>query len=194
MIELDNIREFALDKPSGWNSFGSPEDYLKMPDEHRDQILFLDRKANKYLYEYLDSIKLITGPIWNPFEKGNFRTIEEFTNLDNESELKKWLYNRGIPFKNWVLMLPNYHEDPVLLTWKMVVKYSPKIFFQLDDIVIFDKSSNWCLFYFHEEHLYFGKDNIYDPEIGYQEVAELYELRNKFPKFKHPLIPSKGHE
>lgn len=189
MIELNNIRNFAIEKPAKWNAFGTSEDYMKLPNEHREQIFFLSKKANAYLNEYLEASKLVTGPIWNPFEQRNFQLTEEFADLSDDAGLKKWLYNRGIPFKNWVLMLPNYHDHSVLLTWKMVVKYAPEFFGQMDDIVIFDQSNNWCLFYFHEEHLFFGKGNIYDPNLGYQEAEQLNELKRKYPKFKHPLLP-----
>ena len=72
----------------------------------------------------------------------------------------------------------------------MVVKYSLDIFRGISYIVIFDKTNNWCLFYFHEEHLFFGKNNEFDPEIGYQHVKELKERKKQFPGFKHPLIPN----
>jgi hypothetical protein len=189
MISFDNIKEYVLSKPSGRSVFGSIDDFAQMPTQHQEQTHFLNREANTYLYQYISDNNLITGPIWNPFSKGNFRKVEEFTNLDDEQELKKWLYRRSVPFKNWVFLLPSFSEDPIYLTWKMVIKYSYEIFWGIEDIVIFDQTQNWCLFYFHEEHLFFGRENTFDPEIGYQAMQSLYEKKEKFPGFKHPLIP-----
>ena len=189
MITLENITEYSLSKPSGWSVFGSVEDFDQLPSEHRDQILFLNRQANNYLYEYLEASKLLTGPIWDPFQQGNFKTVDEFTDLEDEKKLKKWLYQRGIPFSRWVFLLPNYSEDPIYLTWKMVIKYSWDVFWGVSDVVLFDETNNWCLFYFHEEHLFFGKDNVFDPEVGYQNTHNLYELKRKYPHFKNPILP-----
>ena len=56
-----------------------------------------------------------------------------------------------------------------------------------DDIVIFDESIQWCLSYWHEDELFFGKMNTTDPEIGYKEVEVMNEKEKKHPGYKHPL-------
>ena len=187
MIHLNNIVPFAKEPPE-WSVFGSAHDFESLPQTHQDQIFFLNKEANDYLYEFLEYTKLLTGPIWNPFEKKNFKTIEEISLPDEEEVLKKWLYQRGIPFQNWVFLLPNHSKDPIYLTWKMVIKYSHRIFWG-SDLLIFDKSANWCLFFFHEDYLFFGKENLFDPEIGYEQMRALYRKKEQFPGFNHPLLP-----
>jgi hypothetical protein len=61
----------------------------------------------------------------------------------------------------------------------MVVKYWEGLFFS-DDIIIFDETLNWGLFYFHEDKLFFGNEKIYDKEFEYQKTIELNELKTKF--------------
>lgn len=51
----------------------------------------------------------------------------------------------------------------------MVIKYWEGLFFA-DDIAIFDQSLNWCLYFFHEDYLYFGKDNTFDKDTEYEKT------------------------
>ncbi len=50
MISLDNIKECALSKASSWSVFDLVEDFAKLPAQHLQQILFMNREANTYLY------------------------------------------------------------------------------------------------------------------------------------------------
>jgi len=189
MVDLNNIKQHSVHRPDCWTMFGSPEDFDKIPDIHKEQILFLDKGATKFIYEYCSSAKLIADDLWQPFSKGNFKTIEEYSNFsdteESKQELKKWMFNRGIEFQNWVFVLPNYNDYPILTTWKMVIKYSDDLFHS-DDITIFDKTLNWCLFYFHHDKMFFGKDNIYDPTDDYKKMEALNEVKKKYPQFKFP--------
>jgi hypothetical protein len=182
MFDLDDIKKYAVERPDRWTMFGYPDDYDKLPQTHRDQIIFLNKEANTYLYGFLNGAKLYDTND-NPFRKNNFKHISEYTiKQDGEKELKKWLYNREIPFKTPVFL----HEDSfIYITWKMVVKYSPDIFHG-DDVIVFDKTLNWCLFYFHHDHLFFGKDNIYDPKEDEEHMAVISELKKQYPHFKFP--------
>lgn len=191
MIDLTNIRNFTIDRPGSWTLFGSPEDFDNFPEQHREQILFLNKASGKYIYDFVASAKLLTGDLWEPFAKGNFKTVEQFSDFSGTAEskqaLKKWLFNRAIPFKAWVFVLPNYNDYPILTTWKMIIKYSGNLFFA-DDITIFDNSLNWCLFFYHEGHLFFGRDNVFDPSDDYKKMEEMNERKKNFPQFKHPYL------
>ena len=80
----------------------------------------------------------------------------EFFPLPAESgKLKKWLFQRGLPFAPWLYVLPNYGEPPMAMTWKMVLKFCEEMFFG-DDLVFFDDSHQWCLTYWHEDRLFWG--------------------------------------
>lgn len=191
MIDLNNIRNFTIDRPDLWNFIGSVKEFDNLPETHKEQILFLEKAAGKYIFEFASIANLTTGGFWDPFIKGNFKTVEEFDKLYENEEgkqaLKKWLFNRGIPFQAWVFVLMEAYETPMLMTWKMLIKYSDYIFFG-QDTMIFDNTLNWCLVYFHEHKMFFGKDNIYDPASDQQRLVELNERKKKYPGFKHPYL------
>jgi hypothetical protein len=181
MIDITNIKQYQIERPDTWSLFGDTADFDKIPTAHKDQIAFLDKTAAKFLYDFLNVAKLVATND-DPFNKNNFKTVEHYTNMTDEAGLKKWLYNRKIPFKGEVFVLGN---DCILTTWKIVVKYAPDLFFS-NDIVVFDKTLNWCLFYFHHDHLFFGKDNIYDSTNDYIKMDEISRLKKEYPNMKFP--------
>lgn len=192
MIEISNIKEFGIERPNNWTCLGGPEDFDNMSNESRDQIMFLNKEASDYLYEYFHLSNLHTGPLWEPFQKGNFKFTENANIFENKDfDLKKWLHNRGIPYSNWVFVLPNHSSGVLTMTWKMVIKNCDTLFFG-DDIVIFDKTNQWCLSYWHEDEITFGKTSIINSEIGYKEFEELNEKEKKYPGFKHPYKKNKS--
>ena len=192
MIDLFNIHNFTIPHPDGASTFGNAKHFEALPEAHKEQILFLDKTARKYLFSFTNpSANLFTGDNWNPFAKGNFKIVEECHDLLNTGEsnqqLRKWLFKRGIPFKTWVFVLFEGFDDPVMMTWKMLIKYSHLILFG-EDVMIFDRSLNWSLFYFHENQLFFGKDNMYDPGENDEMMKALNERKKKYPQFRHPYL------
>jgi len=185
-IDFTTIREHIIDPPNTWTYFGDKEDFAALSDEFKDQLFFLDKEARDFLYRYFEASSFHTGPMWEPFAKQNFKYTEQISVDSDLISIKKWLYNRGIPFSTWVFMLPGFSGHPMMMTWKMVVKHCDDLFFG-NDLIFFDETNQWCLTYWHEDELFFGKINTSDPEIGYQRVAALNELEKKFPGFKHPL-------
>ena len=147
--------------------------------------------AQKYIFEFASSAHLVTGGFWDPFAKGNFKTVEEFDRFygiqASKQDLKKWLFNKGIAFHTWIFVLMAANEPPMLMTWKMMLKYVEYIFFG-DDVMVFDKTLNWCLVYFHENQMFFGKDKVFDPAEDEQRMKELNERKKKYPQFKHPFL------
>lgn len=182
MIDFTNIKDYAIERPNVWTCLGSPEEFDALTDQFKDQILFLNEKASNFLYKYFEASEFHTGPVWEPFQKNNFKYQEKISVGADYKEIKKWLYNKGIPFSKWVYVLPNYGQRPLTMTWKMVIKSCESLFFA-DDIVIFDKSNQWCLSYWHEDEIFFGKVHIVDPEIGYKKVEQM----NEWESYKHPL-------
>lgn len=191
MIDLDNIKKYTTPRPDGWTLFGNGELFDAFPPTHREQILFLDKPASTYIRSFADAAHLITGGGWAPFEKGNFKQVDSFDdfrrNEASKSLLKKWLYLRGIAFDTWVFMLEQSNEQVVLTTWKMIIKYADDLFI-MPDMMVFDKTLNWCLYFFHEDQLFFGKDNIYDATADEKNMAALNERKKNFPRFKHPYL------
>jgi hypothetical protein len=188
MIDIENIKSFSVPRPDGWSIFGNAAQFDALPDATKDQVYFLNPGASAYLLDYAHTVKLITGGGWDPFEKGNFKTVEIFDAFygDEESRqlLKKWLYHRGLPFHTMVFLLQS-NEPAILTSWKMILRYSAFIF-PGDDVLIFDKTINWCLFYYHENKMFFGKDRVYDPSEDDKMMEALNERKKNFPSFRHP--------
>jgi hypothetical protein len=69
----------------------------------------------------------------------------------------------------------------------MLLRFSPFIFYG-DDVAVFDRSINWCLFYYHENDMFFGKDRKYDAGENERMMAELNERKKKYPQFRHPYL------
>lgn len=192
MIDLSTIRNYTMPRPDGVTFFGNAQHFDALPETHKEQILFLNKTAREYLIRFSGpSANLVTGHSWDPFVKGNFKTVEECPVLYDLPEghqlLKKWLFHRGIAFKTWVFVLFEGFDDPMMMTWKMLVKYSDLIFFG-EDVMVFDNSLNWCLFYYHENQLFFGKDNMYDPTENDEMMKALNERKKNFPQFRHPYL------
>lgn len=192
MIDLSNIRQYTIPPPEGWTAFGNKENFEALPPTHQAQIFFLDETARTYLFSFTGpSANLITGGSWDPFARGNFRTVEECEALagtdESNAALKKWLHSRGLPFATWVFVLSEDYHEPLLTTWKMVVKYAPLLFFG-GDVMVFDSTQNWCLFYFHENRLFFGRDSQYNPAQTDAEMEALNERKKKYPQFRHPYL------
>lgn len=189
MIDFNNIKQFTTHRPDHHTLFGSPKDFDELPEIHKEQILFLNAEASKFMYKFCSLAKLLTGPAWDPFAKGNFKIVEQFSDFadtgESRSALKKWLFNRNIRFRSWIFVLPNYDQFAFITTWKMLIKYSGELFFS-DDVIVFDVSINWCLFYFHEDRLFFGKDNIYDPAEDEKNMELISALKKKFPQHNFP--------
>lgn len=164
--------------PKVWSFLWSPEEANKIPVEHKDQIHFLNDKGTRIINEILDSSKMTKGLPIEPF-KNFFQKIDEFKVTENcEKDIKKWLHNKGIPFSKYVFVDSEMSGQTVMLTWKMVIKYWEGLFFA-DDIVIFDSSLEWGLFYYHESQLYFGSEVIFDRKLEEQKTIELNEMIKK---------------
>jgi hypothetical protein len=123
----------------------------------------------------------------SPFRPRYFKQREHLRRYSDQ-ELKKWLYRRGIPFGKYVLLYVDAmstSRQAVLLTWKMVVKYAAGLFGPQDQL-LFDQTLNWGLFYDHGAGFSFGRDKVLDNEGEYQKMAELAELKKKYPFIKTP--------
>lgn len=180
MINFENIKTYSTEIPETWGFLWTLDEVDMLPQEHKDQIYFLNDEASLFLRNYISSSKMATGPVWKPFNDKYFKTIEEFQVHENsDDEIKKWLYNKPIRFDKFVYLQNESNGHSATLTWKMIIKYW-KDFFFADDIMIFDETLNWGLFYFHENKLFFATDKIYDKEFEYQRIKDLKDLRDKF--------------
>ena len=113
-IDFDNIFQHVIpmdDFRLKWRF--TEEKYDKLPDQHLDQLKPLDNEAAKFLWDYIAKTNLHNNI---PFKKDFFRTIDKARISDgNEKEIKKWLYQRGLPF-----------DKPVFLSWQPTDENHPR--------------------------------------------------------------------
>ncbi len=190
MVDLNNILRFTVPLPEDWTAFGNAAEFQALPEESKDQVHFLNNDATGYLFGLIHSAGLITGGGWDPFDKGNFKSVDKVPGFGTTDEgrkaMKKWLYHRGIPFADQVFLLEQ-SRHAIVTSWKMIVRFSPFIF-PGSDVVVFDRTLNWCLFYFHEDEFFFGRDRQYDSSGDESRMHELNERKKKYPNFKHPYL------
>jgi hypothetical protein len=88
---------------------------------------------------------------------------------DNENEIKKWLYQRGLKFDKKVYV--SWSSSSGLITkWKFVVKYWSSLFYESsDDLTIFDESLDWAILFFHSGEVYFGTNKKYEPIVEFKD-------------------------
>lgn len=159
-IDFNNIYDhiISMDKfRMNWR-FTDPK-YDVLPDIHLNQIKPLDDKAAKFLWDYILFNNLHND---TPFTKGFFRTIDKvLITEDNNNDIKKWLYQRALPFDKDVFL--SYQPDTAIIApWKIVIKYFDSFQYQYsDDLTIIDQSLNWALLFFHEGRVYFGTNEDY---------------------------------
>ena len=178
--------KYKIDIPTNhWSFLGSPEEANAIPNEHKDQIHFLNNEGTDLVSELLFGSNMLGSneeEKWNPFNKNYFNDIKKtFVYEGSEIAIKKWLYELGISFDRYVIVNGDVTGSSILMTWKMVIKYSAGLFFA-HDIVIFDESLNWCLFYYHRDELYFGYNKIYNKELEYEKWLQVNEVLKKLQK------------
>lgn len=192
MISLDNIESHTIPAMGHYNIFGSPAELEAMPTTHQQQLFLLDPAANTYIYEMLGVMRLLSGGFWDPFKEKNFKEVETYVHFPaaeaDRQAIKKWLYKRGIPFSRKVFVLPDGEENAVYTSWKMLLHYSPALFIATD-IVVFDAGFNWCLVYFHEGKMFFGKNIHHDLTNDRLLMEYLNERKRKYPQYRHPYLP-----
>lgn len=142
--------------------------------EHLDQIFPLDAEAARALWDFEAKAKLTSFP---PDTGKYFRTSEKLAfGEDQDPVVKKWLYERSLPFSTKCFLC--FQQDTAfILTWKMVIHYSPDLFFG-HDVVVWDRSLNWALYYDHNDVFHFAKDRIYDGESAQLKMREMIQQIN----------------
>ena len=99
-----------------------------------------------------------------PFTEGYFRSVvstrtERAHGDEAEARrVRKWLFQRGVPFRQrvWLSYQP---EWAIETTWKLLVKYWTAFYYPIsDDLTVIDGSFNWALLFFHEEEIFFGSN------------------------------------
>jgi len=174
-ITLENVHTFSIpleNHPLIWKFV---DDSKKLSAEFEDQIIALNSEASRFLWgfrstqRYLSSISAI-GKYFNEQDELSFG--------ENDSQkVKKWLYERQIPFDQKVFWIAQ-PEWGFILTWKMIIKFSDELFFGSDEI-IWDKTLNWALIFDHNDVFYFGKNRNFNAEKHSEEITEIKKMINK---------------
>ena len=148
------------------------ENYDKLPDAHLDQLKPLNVIAANFLWDYISRTNLHNDV---PFKREFFRTIDKARiSTDNEKEIKKWLYQRGLPFDKSVFLSwqPGYG---MIVPWKLFIKYFDSFFYgSFDDLTIIDQSLNWALLFHDDGGIYFGTNNDFVPSDSFDETDFLW--------------------
>lgn len=161
MIDLTKLKGTKQFQGDSWFYF-PPKEYEALSDEHKDQLFYLDKDSTELVYNTVHNFDILCGDDdWGnkPFSAGCYEEVIKIEKWSGDEELKKWLYNRGVPFKSEVLIVPIFGtEDACVLlsTWKMIAKYADN-FFCSDNIIVADPELKWCLHYHHDEIIHFAK-------------------------------------
>lgn len=168
-IDFENIFQHVIPMEEFGRKWRFTEEkYDLLPDQHLDQLKPLDKEAAKFLWDFIDKTNLHKDI---PFKKDFFRTIEKIGILeDNEKEIKKWLYHRGLSF-NMLVFLSWDQADAMIVPWKLLVKYFDSFYYGgSDDLTIFDQSLIWGLLFFHEDEIYFGTNNDFKANETFEDM------------------------
>ena len=161
-IDFENIFEHVISMDSFQLSWRfTEEQYDKLPDLHLEQLKPLDKAASQFLWDFISSTDLHSDM---PFKKDLFQTIQKANILeDNKSEIKKWLYQRGLPFDKLVFISWD-KENSMIVPWKLIIKYFDCFYYPAsDDLTVIDQSLTWALLFFHEDEIYFGINKDFTP-------------------------------
>lgn len=167
----------------------------RITNEIKDQIYLLEAEASQYLWDFGKTQRYLQN---KEIDVRHFKHIEEYNCMfSSQKEIKKWLYQRGIPFQRKIFWIP-YPKEGYILTWKMLIKYNESIFLVSDEL-FYDRSLNWILIYDHDGKLNYGRDriensNTYSSEIGktnqiLKESEKIIASKLISPKFsKNPYL------
>ncbi|MCP3932855.1 MAG: hypothetical protein GY705_27605 [Bacteroidetes bacterium] len=144
------------------------EKYGKLPEIHIEQLKPLNKKASNFLWDYISNSELHNDV---PFKKGFFQTIDKAKILEeNEKVIKKWLYQRAIPFEKDVF-LSWQPDDAMIVPWKILIKYFDSFYYSTsDDLTIIDQSLSWAILFYHEDEIYFGTNKYFKPSNSFENV------------------------
>lgn len=167
-IDFDNILEHVISIDGfelKWRF--TDEKYDMIPHQHLAQFKPLDKIASEFLWNYISNAEVHNDI---PFKKNYFRVIDKMKVLDdNEKEVKKWLYQRRLPFEKSVYLSWG-KENSMIVPWKMLIKYFNCFYYPIaDDLSVIDQSLSWAILFYHEHEIYFGTNSDFAPSNMYAD-------------------------
>ena len=171
-VNFENIHEHTIpleDFRLKWRF--TDDKYDTLPDQHLELLRPLDKAAAKFLSDYIDTTGLHDDI---PFKKDFFRTVDKAkVSADNQKEIKKWLYQRGLPFDKLVFLSWS-QEDAIILPCKIFIKYFDSFYYGgSDDLTITDQTLTWALLFFHEDEIYFGTNKDFKPSETFADIDSI---------------------
>jgi hypothetical protein len=169
-ISFENIYEHVTAMDDFRLKWRFTEEYNRLPDSHLAQLKPLNKKASEFLWNYISGTNLHDN---TPFKKGFFKTVDKAKILEeNQKEIKKWLYQRGLPFEKDVF-LSWQPTDAMIVPWKLLIKYFDSFYFA-DDLTVIDQSLNWALLFYHEDEIYFGTNTNFKPSETFTDLEFIW--------------------
>lgn len=168
-IDFDSIFDYIISMDNFQLSWRFADDkYGKLPDQHLEQLKPLDKVASEFLWNFISNTDLHRDI---PFKKDFFRTVDKAKVLDNNKrEIKKWLYQRGLPFEKLVFVSWD-KENSMIVPWKLLIKYFDSFYYpSSDDLTVIDKSLNWAFLFYHEDEIYFGTSKDFKPSETFADT------------------------
>lgn len=190
MVTLDTIENYTTPMerfPLRWRF--TDEEYNVLPPVHLAQVRPLEPEAARLLWSMTITLGIHEG---TPYGADFFERVEGLLipeGSEDEKVVKKWLYQRGLPFDKPVFL--SWQPDlAVITTWKILVKYWSDFYYPIsDDLSVFDRSLTWALLFFHEDELYFGanfnRDGIPEQETQAVKYAETMKKRLLAARRRH---------
>ncbi|UTW61302.1 hypothetical protein KFE98_14945 [bacterium SCSIO 12741] len=148
------------------------EEFDVLPAVHLDQLQPLNSNGAQFLWDYISHSGLHKN---TPFDKDFFSVVDKAKIREGkEKEIKKWLYQRGIPFEKRVFL--SWQPDcGMIVPWKILIKYFDSFYYGgSDDLTIIDESLNWALLFYHEDEIYFGTNKKFEPSDSFEDVNFLW--------------------
>ena len=170
-IGFDNLTKHVIPMESfSMNWRFTEKNYNQLPKLHLDQLMPLDVKASQFLWDYIVQTNLHKNI---PFKEDFFKTVDKAKISEgNNNVIKKWLYQRGIPF-NKPVYLSWQPDTAMIVPWKLFIKYFDSFYYS-DDLTIIDQSLTWALLFYHESEIYFGTNNDFKPSENFAEYQFIW--------------------
>ncbi|KAA3436361.1 hypothetical protein [Rufibacter hautae] len=161
-VSFDNIIDFVVPLeqfPLNWRF--TDENFDKLPDLHLEQLKPLNKNASEFIWDFIHQNKLHEDA---PFKKGFFWNVDRVKVAEgNQKEIRKWLYERGLPFGKEVF-LSWQPTEAMIVPWKLLVKYFDSFYYPIsDDLTVIDVSLEWAMLFYHENEIYFGTNRDFRP-------------------------------
>jgi len=131
------------------------EMYNVLSNEHLLEIKALNSEANELIGNFLFDESGLLGQY--KLNEGQFKSIIELDfRTKTEKEVTKWLENLNINSDENVLLFWDSWGSAVT-NWKIFKMYYDDFYYPVsDDLILTNKNTDWILYFFHEEIVYFG--------------------------------------